>query len=432
MRATLARWLYRGLLPLVFPFVVPGWWCKALRRGGQGGRLGERFSLYGEPPEFEPAGAIHIHAVSVGETVLALRLIRAWQRREPSARFVLAVGTATARLLAGSESPHGVRAVYVPFDLRWMVRRYLSRFEPSRIILVEGEVWPNLMDECTRRGVPVSLVNARTSPRSAHRLRRVAAWVRPVFSRLDLVALQDETDAELWRSLGISAERIHVAGGMKFDPQDAVRPHAREDFARILAETTGTRPLILAASTHAGEEVWLARIVAAARPDAGFAVVPRHAERRHEVLADLAAAGFHAVLRSRTPEGDGNSVAQQRVLVVDSTGELRDWMAHAELVLIGKSFLSRGGQNPVEAILAAKPVVAGPHMENFALLARQLSEAGGWIIAEHPRQVEEALRSLADPAARAVVCDRAAAVLARHEGAVARVLDLLGVPRAEM
>jgi len=413
--------VYRLLLPVYLLVAMPAWLVKMARRGGFGTPLLERAARYGEPPELEPCGAVHLHAVSVGEALLAVKLIRAWREREPEREFVLAVGTATGRAVAEEAGIERLRVVYQPVDLDRWVRAYLDRFEPGQLVLVEGEMWPNLMRRCRGRGIAVRLVNARMSPRSRRRYRRFASWVRPVFSQLGGVATQDP-DAEIWTELGVPAERVVATGSLKFDPGPGPRPRRREGFGRMIEACAAGRPVVLAASTHPGEEEAIARAVRAA---GGFPLcVPRHAERRESARLALEREGFEVVLRSRfaAPSEPGRSC-----LVVDSTGELRDWTAHAELVVIGKSFLGEGGQNPAEAILAGKRLVFGPHMENFEPLASQLV-AGGGARRVGLESLEATLRRLlaGDGAA---MPEAASAVLARHQGACGRVLDWLGAGR---
>lgn len=420
MRWFAAQLVYRILLPVMFVAAFPGWVLKMLRRGGFRTRLGERAAIYHKPIEFEPCGAVHLHAVSVGEAMLALKLIREWLKRFPERRFVLATGTATGHAVATAAEIPGLRVTYSPLDFPSMVRRYLDRFEPERIVLVEGEAWPHLMLECRRRGIPVSLVNARMSPRSERRYRRFAAMLRPLFSMLDAVAIQDAGDREIWRLLGVAPGRIRHTGSLKFDPIGGAAPATRPEFQRMLDAFGENRRVVLAASTHSGEDAWIATAIREAAPDALPVIVPRHAERRHEVRAELEAAGFEVVLRSafHTPPGGA-------VLVVDSTGELRDWTAHADVVVIGKSFLATGGQNPAEAILARKPLVCGPHMENFQPLAGMLVSAGACLRASDRPALCEAIRRALDPAAAAAMTEKASALLATHEGATGRILDLL-------
>jgi len=421
MRRFLGMAFYRLLLPLLFIVALPAWLIKMSRRGGFGSGLRERLSFYREPPDFEPNGAVHLHAVSVGETLIALKLLREWRTVAPEQRFVLATGTSTGHAVAREGAPEGVRVTYAPLDFAWMVRRYLSRFEPSQIVLLEGEAWPNLLRLCRRRGIPVGLVNARFSPRSRRRYGKFAEWVRPIFSQLDRVAVQEPEDVETWISLGVPRERIHTTGSLKFDPGSGALPERRDAFA-AMQEAFGTnRPVVLAASTHAGEEVFIAE--AARETGALFAVAPRHAERRDEVKTALEQAGWEVVLRSdfSSPRDPANAC-----LVIDSTGELRDWTAHADVVVIGKSFLGEGGQNPCEAVLAGKPVVFGPHMENFEPLASRLAATGGCVIARDAEELTTALKTaLAGDSEVKRGIAAASEVLARHRGATARTVALL-------
>ena len=426
MAFSLTLAVYRLLLPLLFATAFPGWLLKMLRRGGLGTGLGERAALYRDPPDFEPCGATHIHAVSVGETMLAIKLIREWMLHDPSERFVLATGTSTGHAVATSAGIRGLRVTYAPLDFRWMVRAYLKRFEPSRLVLVEGEAWPHLLLECRARRIPVSLVNARMSPRSARRFRRFAGIVRPLFSTLHKVAIQESGDAATWRALGIADGDIVLTGSLKFDP-GSERPAQRAEFQAML-EAFGRRPVVLAASTHPGEETFLASAIHGALPGALAVIVPRHAERRNEVRQALERDRHRVVLRSRFPT-DGACGDPQAILVIDSTGELRDWTAHADIVLIGKSFLSTGGQNPAEAILAGKPVIFGPHMENFEPLASRLVNCGGALRAEGDDALANAIRHAADPARAAEMTRSATDILAAHEGATGRIVTLLTANR---
>ncbi|MGC4015266.1 MAG: glycosyltransferase N-terminal domain-containing protein [Luteolibacter sp.] len=423
MHGFLGMALYRLLLPVLFVAAFPGWLVKMARRGGFGSGLRERLSIYRGAVEFEPCGAVHLHAVSVGETLLALKLLREWRRVDPEQKFVLATGTATGHAVAREGAPDHVRVVYAPLDFRWMVRRYLKRFEPSQIVLVEGEAWPHLLLLANRAGIPVRLVNARMSPRSRRRYAKFAAWIRPVFSLLDRVGVQEPADAAIWQELGVAAGKVSVTGSLKFDPGTGGLPAKREEFSGMLAAFGGSRQIFLMASTHAGEELLLAEAVREVAPDALPVIVPRHAERRAEVAADLSAAGFEVVLRSTfTSPKDPDRAC----LVVDSTGELRDWTAHADVVVIGKSFLGIGGQNPCEGVLAGKPVVFGPHMENFEPLASDLVASGGCLRAGGAEELPGALsRALHPEAALREGVAAAKAVLLRHEGATARTASLL-------
>jgi 3-deoxy-D-manno-octulosonic-acid transferase len=423
MRLFTALLIYRLLLPQLFVAAFPGWVLKMLRRGGFGTRLGERVAVYTVPLEFEPSAAVHVHAVSVGESLLALKLIREWRVRDPEQRFVLATGTATGHAVATAAEVPGLRVTYSPLDFRWMVRRYLKRFEPSQIVLIEAEAWPHLLLACRKKAIRVSLVNARMSPRSARRYRKFAAWIRPVFSLLDAVAVQEPEDAAIWQDLGVETRRIHCTGSLKFDPGIA-KPSKRPEFQQML-DAFGKCPVILAASTHAGEGAWVAAAIRRAVPDALPVIVPRHAERRAEVTHELEREGFSVTLRSGF-ESPVTEDGRPQLFLIDSTGELRDWTAHADVVIIGKSFLESGGQNPCEAILAGRPVVFGPHMENFEPLASRLVAAQGCIRANDENELTAAIKRALDPQSAQGLSRNASHVLASHEGATRRILDLLG------
>lgn len=419
--------IYRLLLPLLFVAAFPGWLVKMLRRGGFSTRLGERVARYPTARAAEPRGAVHVHAISVGEALLALKLIRAWLVREPGRRFVLATGTATGHHVATAAAIPELRVTYAPLDFRSMVRRYLSRFEPAQIVLIEGEAWPELLLACRRRDIPVTLINARMSPRSARRYRRFAAWVRPVYALLDAVAIQEPEDAGIWQTLGVPPECIHHTGSLKFDPGSGPRPARRPEFQLLLDSVGGKRPVVLAASTHTGEDAFLAAAIHTAAPHALPVVVPRHAERRMEVKHALERAGFEVVLRSKCQTDAAVPAGGQQpcVFLIDSTGELRDWTAHADVIIIGKSFFAKGGQNPSEAILAGKPLILGPHMENFEPLATRLTSAHGCLRASDAPQLHTAITTALDPSVAASLTRNAACLLVHHDGATQRILDLL-------
>lgn len=413
--------LYRALLPVLFLVAFPGWIVKMIRRGGFGTGLPERAGIYTKAPDFEPSGAIHFHAVSVGETLIAIKLLREWQKEHPDTRFVLATGTSTGHDVATGSNLPNVRVTYSPLDFPWMIRSYLRRFEPSKIILIEGDIWPNFLRIAKRKKIPVFLANARTSPRSARRFRKFSSLIRPFFSQVSGVCIQDEEDRPLWETLGMDPENIHLTGSIKFDPQSATAPPLREDFSEMLKSFGEKRHIGLAASTFPGEEVLLASAIRSAGPEFLPAIVPRHAERRAEVSQALSDSGFEVILRSKFEiPTTGNCV-----FVIDSTGELATWTSHADVVLIGKSFLSTGGQNPAEAIIARKPLILGPHMENFQHLVKQLDSAKAVLRAETKEEITAAIHQAMRSSERTSLTENASKILARHDGATRRHLKVL-------
>ena len=273
-------------------------------------------------------------------------------------------------------------------------------------------------------GIPIALANARLSPRSERRFRRFRSFVAPTFRLLDLVCVQEPEDVDRWADLGVERSRIHCTGSIKFDPGNVSLDPA--PAARVLGELDidGNRPILLGGSTHPGEEEILARIFIELRSRfAGLFLViaPRHAERGRQVQRTLQQLGLRVALRSR-PVADGAFDC----LVLDSTGELRNWYAVAAIVFVGKSLAARGGQNPAEAIAAGKPILFGQHMENFAALARSLVEESAAIQVRS----EEALRGavsdlLSDENRREKLARNAQRVLEKHRCATARTAKLI-------
>jgi len=421
MPRTFVLILYNILLPVFFIVAFPAWLAKMWKRGGYGTGLLERFAHFKAPADGEPKGVVYIHAVSVGEVLIALKLIHRWLKKYPEEKIVLAATTSTGHDVALSKSPQGVRVIYSPIDFGFLVRSVFRRFSPSQIVLIESEAWPNMLNVARRKKIPVSMVNVRLSKRSEARYQRFSRLVLPLFSMVDRYCVQNEGDAERFVGLGVPREKIKVTGSIKFDPVGGAVPHRREEFQKMLDDFGVGRRVVMAASTHVGEEKLIGEALLQSGTKALYVVVPRHAERRAEVVSDLQSAGFEVVLRSRysTPRS-----LEKACLVVDSTGELRDWTAHADLLVVGKSFLGKGGQNPAEAIVAGVPVLCGPHMGNFEPLISMLREADGVKMLETSEHLSQSITGLlADPEAAKTMAGNAQAVLSCHERAVEKTID---------
>lgn len=426
------RWalaLYNALGPALFLVCVPFFLPRIFRRGGFRFGAGERFGLYSRlaRSQLTGAGTLWIHAVSVGEVAIAARLIGALRRHDPERRIVLSATSTTGLAFARRRLP-GVPVFFAPIDFRFAVRRALDLVAPSHLVLVEEEVWPNLVVEAKRRGVTVSVVDARVSRRSELFLRRLlGTFFRGVFGALDAVGVPDAFEAARWRGLGARPPAVVVTGRVKFDDEGV--PAASPDGPREVmrrAGLRGDRAVLLAGSTHRGEEALLGRVylrLRAVLPGLALVVVPRHAERGRSVRRRLVQMGLRAVLRSEIVERD---VVENDCVVVDTTGELRDWYEVATVVFVGKSLSRSGGQNPMEPVAAGKPVLFGPRMENFATVARELLEAGGAVETPDEDSLQAAAgRLLGDPRARAEMAANARAVLDRYRGAARRTVDLL-------
>lgn len=412
--------IYNLLLPVFLILSIPGYLVKMKKRGGFGTGLRERFGLYKVPASAEPKGGLYVHAVSVGEVFIALKFIREWVKTHPEP-VVLATSTATGHQVVRDAALPGVRALYSPLDVPGLSGRCLRRFQPKAVVLIEAELWPNFAEACHRMRIPMLMLNARLSPRSEGRYRKVRGITSLLFSRLTALGAQNANDKGRFGGIGVNEDIITVTGSIKFDVLGDTPAEPRAEFRELLTTISGGKPVVLAASTHAGEE---ALIATAIRQAGAFPlIVPRHAERRADVVKDLTAAGFTPVLRTAgtlpTP------LPENLCYVADTTGELRDWTALADVAVIGKSYLARGGQNPVEAIAARVPVVFGPDMTNFADLVTLLNAENSVWQCEKEQLADTLSRVLTDKAEATARCERAYKALHVHSGATARSVSLV-------
>ncbi len=436
--------LYNLLLPFALLAMLPGALRKMSRRGGAWRDLRQRLGLFDAPERAALAGVTRherrywFHAVSVGEVGVALKIIAPLLSEDNGTAVALTVTTPTGRQIAldfAARHPGRMAVLYSPLDFPFIVRPLLREIAPRRLVLVEAEVWPNLVTSAHRLGIPVSLANTRLSARSERRFRRFGWLVSPLFARLDQVLVQEEADVTRWAELGADPRGIHRTGSVKYDPQNiaAVTDDRLGHFKTLLSRLgiqPGHQRLLIAASTHAGEERALAAIhqgLVREHPELALLIVPRHVERASEIAAELAGLGLQPVRRSAlTPDSPALPFDSARPLLIDSTGELGAWQQLCDIAIIGKSFLAHGGQNPAEAVLAGKPVVFGPHMENFEPLVALLLEAGGAVQVDGLATLPDALRSLlADPARAARLGSAGHAALARHHGAIRTTLNWL-------
>jgi 3-deoxy-D-manno-octulosonic-acid transferase len=429
--------LYNLALPFGLVWMLPGAIVKMRRRNGRWRDLAQRIGCFDKATQnainaLPQRERLWVHAVSVGEVGVAKKLIAKLLKTQPDLGIVLSTTTPTGHALAVElAEQHAGRlvAIYSPVDLPGIGRLLFERLHPTQLVLVEAEVWPNLTAAAERLGIPVSLVNARLSPRSERRYRKFRWLVEPVFRMLKQVLVQEEDDIARWEGLGVDRDRIHLTGSIKYDPEGAAVPTAKIDELRDVLTRTGiapSQPVILAASTHAGEEIELARAFQRLRekiPDLALLIVPRHVERRAEITAALNTTGLAPALRSIS----GSSVdSNAPVFVIDTTGELAAWQHLATLVVVGKSFLAEGGQNPAEAALAQKPVLFGPHMENFTPLVELLLKKKGAQQVENFDELTTACLALLQDAAKAAQMGQSGQrALQAHQGATQKSVERL-------
>ena len=415
------RLIYNLLWPIGLLLFLPSYLAKMFRRGGYRKNFGQRLGFYSTEyrQRLHGKNLTWIHAVSVGEVVIALKLAEQLRALQPDLKCVLTTTTTTGRALAQKRAPDWMDVLYAPLDFWPVMCRAFRVIAPQRIILIEAEVWPNLVAEATRRKTPIILANARLSPRSERRFRRFKIFVGPIFRQLDLVCVPILEDAERWKNLGATPSQIHVVGNIKYD---VFNQSILSSAARRFIETAidATQPILLGGSTHRGEEKILADVFCALRsefPNLFLVLAPRHVERVKEVESELRQRNLRAIRRSAAEK----PAQLPDCLLIDTTGELPDWYNIATIVFIGKSLTAHGGQNPAEAISAQKPVIFGPHMENFAGLANQLIAEGGALCVRNSQELmEHSRRLLSSPVEREKLANNALRVIQPHREAAAR------------
>jgi len=414
------RLLYTALLYLLSPLVLLRLAWRGLRAPAYFRRWPERFAFI-EPPLGEHV--IWIHAVSVGEVQAAEPLVRALLDRYGEYSILLTTvtptGSARVRALFDADVAH----VYAPYDLPDAVGRFFDRVRPRLAIVMETELWPNLIHACHTRRIPLLLVNARLSQRSLRGYRRVGSLVRSVLGEITWIAAQGESDAAHFLALGADPQRVSVTGNLKFEQR--VAPSLLER-ATVLRRDLGTsRPVWIAASTHEGEDEQVLEVLHELRrtlPDCLLVIVPRHPER-FQAVADLCRRrGFGVRLRSeQIPCGEDVSV-----FIGDSMGELTLFYAAADVAFVGGSLVRQGGHNLLEPAALGIPVVTGPHVFNFTEIVQLLTAAGACRKVESVAGLERAVREwLLDANARHTAGEHGREVIAKNRGALDAVLELI-------
>jgi 3-deoxy-D-manno-octulosonic-acid transferase len=412
------RALYTLLFHLGLPLVALRLAWRAWRAPAYARRIGERFA-FGMPP-LAPGG-IWVHAVSVGESIAAAPMIRALLERHPDLPITITCMTPTGseriRALFGERVQH----CYLPYDLPWAAARFLDRARPRLAVIMETELWPNHIHQCAARGIPVVLANARLSERSARGYARFGKLTAPMLAELSWIAVQTEAEAERFRALGARPECVGVTGSIKYDLH--IDPAQPARAAALRSEWgASTRPVWIAASTHAGEdEIILAahKEVLARRPDALLILVPRHPERFDSVFELCRREGLATVRRSSgTP-----ARADSRVLLGDTMGELLFLYALADTAFVGGSLVPNGGHNLLEPAALGMPVLSGPHLFNFLEIAAQLRDAGALVEVSDAGQLAEQVSGLwADPVRGQTMREAGLGVLKANQGALERLL----------
>jgi 3-deoxy-D-manno-octulosonic-acid transferase len=419
--------LYRTAAPFVAMVLVPSFLRRLIKRGGYKAHFFQRFGIF-QPDErriLNNQRWTWIRSISVGETLVALKLAHALKDRDPAIKIAVSVTTSTGYAVAAKEMSDWLFVFYNPVDSLVAVRRVLDILKPTGLILIDGEIWPNLMSACLEKHLPVMLANARLSEKSAAGFAKFKHWTSPFFKLLQWVGIPDSEDQSRWESIGVSAQRIVLTGSIKFD-QTRVSTERQITFADLLRESgvSPEHPLLVAGSTHDGEEEILAQALTIWRketPNLRLLIAPRHVERVPNLVNVLKGSGAKVFLRSSLP-----SKSAWDILLLDTTGELRDWYALATIAFIGKSLTALGGQNPVEPALAGIPVIFGPHMENFESVTKLLLSKNAALQAVSKEHlVALVTQLLSDPEKRTCMGKNGLSALSIHQGATERTAQLV-------
>lgn len=418
------RLLYSALWWVGLPFVLLRLWRRGRKEPGYRQHIGERLGFYDQFRQRALPPLIWVHAVSVGETRAAQPLIEALLQTYPQHTILLthmtATGRATGQQLFAAQGERVIQS-YFPYDTGWMCARFLRYFKPRICILMETEVWPNMVRQCVRAGVPVMLANARLSARSLRRGQRFGAILLEAAAGIDCVAAQSEQDAERLRLFG--ARQVHVTGSIKFDVE---APAEMVALGRQWRAQFGERPVLLCASTREGEEeLILDALAKLVERNFLVVIVPRHPQRFDEVTALVSAHGF-AVQRRSSWAVATPVAADIDVVLGDSMGEMFAYYAACDVAFIGGSLLPLGGQNLIEPSSLGKPVLIGPHMFNFAVVSDQAVAAGAASrIANAKALFDEAMRLFMHQDQRDEMGSRAVAFARQHRGATVRTMRLI-------
>lgn len=425
------RLLYNILFGVFFILSSPYYFWRLWRRGSWRTGFWQRFGYY--DPKFKQAitnrHVLWLHAVSVGEVNMCTQLIRALEPRLPNLKIVISTTTTTGMgNLQGALPGHS--KIYYPVDFRGSVRRALKNVWPEAIVLVESEIWPNFLWAASDLRIPVFLVNARLSNRSYPRYRQLGFLFRDLFAAFADVGAQSEADAKRLVELGCRPEAVKVVGSLKFDAAK-VQPGRATHVAAMLRQlgVPDFARVLVAGSTHPGEETVLADQFLRLRerfPDLFLVLVPRHFEKARKAGQNLAKLGLKFVLRTEVTEATRYEPGDVDCLLVNTTGELTAFYERATVVFIGKTLKAKGGQNPIEPAVLGKPIVFGPHMENFAEIARSFVEAGGAVQVRNAAELEQMLGELLeDGERRDYMGRRALAVVQQNQGGVERTAEML-------
>ena len=415
--------LLRYFYSVAYYIAVPGlllrlWWRSLRYNRDYGLRWLERFGVI---PRLKDPKVIWVHAVSMGETLAAAPLVKTLLSRYPDYHIVMTSTTPTGALQVAKHFGQQVTALHTPYDLPDCVNRFLDRVHPDLGIILETELWPNLLAACSQRKIPLMLANARLSARSCRGYQRIAPLARQMVNSFARVAAQAELDGQRFLGLGLEPQRLQVSGNIKFDVQPA--PDLRSRGQALRDEWGASRPVWVAASTHEGEETILLAALKKVRedfPELLFILVPRHPERFAKVAQLCVQAGYQTALRSQKDPVNPDT----EILLGDTLGELMLFYAAADIAFVGGSFVEVGGHNLIEPAILGVGVLTGPHLHNFVDISQLLLSAGGaQIVSDADTLSAAVIKLLRDPKQRIIMGENGRQAVLANTGALEKHLE---------
>ncbi|MGC1855092.1 MAG: lipid IV(A) 3-deoxy-D-manno-octulosonic acid transferase [Candidatus Aquirickettsiella sp.] len=416
------RFLYTIIFYLLLPFILLRLWIKNRKTPNGLKFWHERLGLGLRHPL--PSGGIWVHAVSVGESLTAIPLIKQIQQRYPSLPIIVTNETATGAERIRIALGNSVAQLYFPYDLPLILRKFFKVLKPKLLILLETELWPNLLAACQLYQVPVALVNARLSERSARSYQRILPITQAMLKSINVIAAQFQADADRFIDLGFPSERIHITGSLKFD---VTLPFQLNEQAQHWREAWGKDRLVwVAASTHPGEEEFILQAFTQVRhsfPSLLLVSIPRHVDRVPQLEQLYCSQKKYKVNKRSDLKAD---MSNMDILIGDTMGELLIFYAAADLAFVGGSLVEKGGQNPLEPAAIGLPILSGPYTFNFASIIEQLKQQGAAIQVNNATELAEQIISLLpDPVRRQQTGQKAKKFVAENKGSVLKQMHLI-------
>ncbi|OCG07107.1 3-deoxy-D-manno-octulosonic acid transferase [Gilliamella sp. wkB178] len=413
--------LYTILVYLIQPLV----WLKLLWRSRKAPAYRQRiFERYGFCKNKVKPDGILVHAVSVGETIAAIPLIKALQQQYPNLPITVTTMTPTGSQRVKDLLKNSVSHVYLPYDLPCAIRRFLKILRPKLVIIMETELWPNFISQCNKRQIPLIIANARLSERSAKGYRKLGKAISNLLPKISMVAAQNQQDGERFLSLGLPSNHLSVTGSIKFDIE--LTAQQQQKIIDLKQQWQLNRPTLIAASTHSGEdEIILTAFkrLLKQHPNLLLILVPRHPERFRTVEKLIIENGFNYLCRS----SNAIPTAQTQVILGDTMGELLELYGLADIAFVGGSLVEHGGHNPLEPALHHIPIISGEHFFNFKIICEQLIAANAMIVCTNSaNDLYSAINHLLNDK---IICkqigEHAYQVLKQNQGALKRLLEII-------